>query len=243
MTTEMLINVAPREVRAALLEQGVLQDLYIERASCRGIVGNVYKGCVQRVLPGMQAAFVEIGLERTAFLHVGDISGVTRPEDTMIGFPRVDDIRRLVSQGEEILVQVVKDPLGSKGARLSTFVALPSRYLVYMPRGESVVGVSARIEEEAERQRLRETVQRLAGERQTGGYIARTAAAGVPPEALQEDMTYLGRLWDHVRDRAARTPAGRLVHEDLPLSLRLLRDELGRGIERVLVDSPGSSPA
>jgi ribonuclease G len=232
----MLVNVAPRETRAAIVEQGVLQDLHIERASRRGIVSNLYKGTVSRVLPGMQAAFIDIGLERTAFLHVGDISA-SRPEETVVGFPRVDDIRRLVSQSEEILVQVVKEPIGAKGARLTTFVALPSRYLVYLPRGEGV-GVSSRIEEEAERARLRQLVEELAAGTQTGGYIVRTAAQGAERQAFEEDMAYLTRLWAHVQERASRAAPGQLVHEDLALSLRMLRDELSRGVERVLVDSP-----
>ena len=134
---EILINVAVRETRAALLENSVLQELYVERPSRRGLVSNLYKGRVSRVLPGMQAAFVDIGLERTAFLHVADIAHA-RPDDTVVDLPAVDDIRRLVNPGDEILVQVIKDPIGTKGARLTTFITLPSRYLVYMPRGEGI---------------------------------------------------------------------------------------------------------
>ena len=153
MTTEILIERGLRETRAAIVENGALQEVHIERVSRRGLVGNVYKGRVTRVLPGMQAAFIDAGLERAAFLHVDDIA-VTRPDSTMIGLPKVEDIRRLVNQGDDLLVQIVKDPIGTKGARLTTFLSLPSRFLVYMPRGEGV-GVSARIEDEAERQRLR----------------------------------------------------------------------------------------
>src|SRR5882757_6780187 len=144
MTSEVLVNVSPREVRAALVDEGVLQELFLERANKRGLISNIYKGRVSRVLPGMQAAFVDIGLERTAFLHAADIAFM-RPDETMVSLPAVDDIRRLVNQGDEILVQVIKDPIGTKGARLTTFVALPSRYLVYMPRGDGI-GVSTRIE-------------------------------------------------------------------------------------------------
>jgi ribonuclease G len=129
VTTEILINVAPRENRAALIENGVLMELFVERQSRRGIVSNLYKGRVQRVLPGMQAAFIDIGLERTAFLHAADIAAPSSAQ--------VEDIRRLVNEGDDILVQVVKDPIGTKGARLTTFVALPSRLMVYMPRGEA----------------------------------------------------------------------------------------------------------
>ena len=237
MSTEILVNVAPRETRAALLENGVVQEIHVERTSRRGLVSNLYKGRVSRVLPGMQAAFVEIGLERTAFLHAADIA--QRVDDTLIGaalpgLAAVEDIRRLVSSGEDILVQVIKDPIGTKGARLTTFVALPSRFLVYMPHGDSV-GVSTRIEDEAERLRLKG----LLGELVTGngGYIVRTAAQGASADSLREDMSYLARLWEHVQARAAAAPSGSVVHEDLPLSLRVLRDELARGVSRVLVDS------
>ncbi len=239
MSTEILVNVAPRETRAAILESGVVQEIHIERSSRRGLVSNLYKGRVSRVLPGMQAAFVEIGLERTAFLHAADIAA--RPSDDTVlgvpgGLPPVEDIRRLVNAGDDILVQVIKDPIGTKGARLTTFIALPSRYLVYMPRGQAI-GVSSRIEEEAERVRLKGLLSALVAGGE-GGYIVRTAAQGVSEQALREDMAYLGKLWEHVRNRAAAADAGSVVHEDLPLSLRVLRDELARGVSRVLVDSP-----
>ena len=236
VSTEIFVNVAPRETRAALVESGALQEIHIERASRRGLVGNLYKGTVSRVLPGMQAAFIDVGLERTAFLHVADIA-LARPDDTIVSLPAVEDIRRLVSQGDQILVQVVKDPIGSKGARLTTFIALPSRFLVYMPRGEGV-GVSTRIEDETERQRLKAAVASVTGTDVPGGLIVRTAAQGASLEALREDMTYLDKLWRHVRGAAAEAPPGQMVHEDLPLALRVLRDELARGATRVVVDSP-----
>ena len=241
MSIEILVNVAPRETRAAILENGVVQEVHVERTSRRGLVSNLYKGRVSRVLPGMQAAFVEIGLERTAFLHAADIAA-SASEDTLVAaasaaFPPVEDIRRLVNSGDDILVQVIKDPIGTKGARLTTFIALPSRYLVYMPRGESV-GVSSRIEDEAERGRLKTLLTELAASGAGGGYIVRTAAQGASADSLREDMGYLAKLWEHVRARAAEVPAGSVVHEDLPLSLRVLRDELSRGVTRVLVDSP-----
>ncbi|MGN6452944.1 MAG: ribonuclease G [Steroidobacteraceae bacterium] len=242
MSIEILVNVAPSETRAAILESGVLQELHIERTSRRGLVSNLYKGRVSRVLPGMQAAFVEIGLERTAFLHAADIAH-SSATDTLVnsapaGLPQVEDIRRLVNCGDDILVQVIKDPIGTKGARLTTFVALPSRFLVYMPRGMGV-GVSARIEDEPERTRLKSMLSELTGaDPAGGGYIVRTAAQGATSENLREDMSYLAKLWEHVRTRAAQAPAGSVVHEDLPLTLRVLRDELARGVTRVLVDSP-----
>jgi ribonuclease G len=240
MTTEILINVAPRENRAALIENGVLMELFVERQSRRGIVSNLYKGRVQRVLPGMQAAFIDVGLERTAFLHAADIATPLSEKamaDNTLGMPEPPDIRRLVHEGDDILVQVVKDPMGTKGARLTTFVALPSRLMVYMPRGEGV-GVSARIEDEAERARLKSLVGgSIHDGGQSGGYIVRTAAQGADADAIREDMKYLCRLWQHVREKGLKSSAGDLVYEDLPLPTRILRDELARGVDRVLVDS------
>jgi ribonuclease G len=251
---EILVNAAPRETRAVLVENGALQEVLIERSSRRGLVSNVYKGRVSRVLPGMQAAFLDIGLARTGFLHAADILRAPQAAEPGEGAdvePPGDaqepDIRALLREGDELLVQVVKDPLGTKGARLSTHIALPSRFLVYMPRG-SRVGVSARIDDEPERARLREMITGLARERAaeraaespgaaSGGYIVRTAAQGAPLEALHADMIYLDRLWKHVRVTAASAPAGALVHEDLPLSTRVLRDELSSRVRRVLVDS------
>ena len=235
MSIEIFVNVAPRETRAALLENGALQEVYLERVSRRGLVGNLYKGRVSRVLPGMQAAFIEIGLARTAFLHAADIA-FERPEETVVNLPQVDDIRRLVTEGDDILVQVIKDPMGTKGARLTTFVSLPSKYLVFMPHG-SGVGVSSRIEEEGERQRLKTLVTAMLARAQDGAYVVRTAAQSASAEHLREDMSYLHRLWQHVRTQGAQVPSGQIVHEDLPLTLRILRDELARGVDRVLVDS------
>jgi ribonuclease G len=238
MTTEILINVAPRENRAALVENGVLMELFVERQSRRGIVSNLYKGRVQRVLPGMQAAFIDVGLERTAFLHAADIAAPIA-EDTVEGGGEVQDIRRLVNEGDDLLVQVVKDPMGTKGARLTTFVALPSRLMVYMPRGEGV-GVSARIEDEAERARLKSLVTESVSADSTGGYIVRTAAQGANADAIRDDMEYLCRLWQHVREKGLMARSGELVYEDLPLPTRILRDELARGVDRVLVDNADS---
>src|ERR1043166_398861 len=186
MSVEILINATTRETRAAVLENGVLQEIYVERVSRRGLVSNLYKGRVSRVLPGVKAAFVDIGLERTAFLHAADIAFMRSPDETMGALPAIDDIRRLVNQGDEILVQVIKDPIGTKGARLTTFVALPSRYLVYMPRGEGV-GVSTRIEDEAERMRLKAAILAHLRHDRPGGYIIRTAALGATAEGLRED--------------------------------------------------------
>jgi ribonuclease G len=238
VSTELIVNVTPRESRAALVENGVLQELFVERANRRGLISNIYKGRVTRVLPGMQAAFIDVGLDRTGFLHASDI--VAPPGlDGALEAPAPSSVRDLLREGDEILVQVLKDPLGTKGARLTTYVTLPSRYLVYMPQGRGV-GVSARIEDEAERLRLREAVAAFAAPDSPGGFIVRTAAEDCGIEALRADMLFLQRLWDVIRIRGAATPAGRLVHEDLPLELRVLRDQLGEHVERVLVDAPAA---
>ena len=233
---EILINVTPREVRAALLENGILQEVRIERAARRGLISNIYKGKVSRVLPGMQAAFIDIGLERTAFLHA---SGISRggASDSGNGEQELPDIRELVREGQDVLVQVVKDPLGTKGARLTTFVSLPSRFLVLLPMG-SGVGISARIEEETERERLRTEVELILDDGDLpGGVIVRTAAEGVSRDALRADLAFLQKLWAAIQETARSAAVKTLVHEDLPLPIRVLRDMVTGDVERILVDS------
>jgi ribonuclease G len=238
MSTEILINASSHEARAAVVESGVLQEVFLERVSRRGLISNIYRGRVSRVLPGMQAAFIDIGMERTAFLHASDIFD-PRHAATGIEAPHTENIRALVSEGNEILVQVVKDPLGTKGARLTTFMTLPSRYLVYMPKGRGV-GVSARIEDEAERERLRVAVQTGILPDEDAGFIVRTAAEDAPAEALRADMIYLRKLWEFVRQKGLRTQPGNLVHADLPLHLRVLRDLMRPDVEKVLIDQPSA---
>jgi len=238
---EILINATPREVRAALVESGVLQEVMIERTSRRGLISNIYKGKVSRVLPGMQAAFVELGLERTAFLHASDIARAPdiarNGQDEEPQGVREADIREFVHEGQELLVQILKEPLGTKGARLTTYITIPSRYLVMMPHG-SGVGVSSRIEAEPERERLRSLLETLIEtQRAPGGYIVRTAAEGASDDELRADMVFLQKIWKAIADKAALTPPGELVHEDLPLPLRVLRDSSSPAIARVRVDS------
>jgi ribonuclease G len=233
---EILINVTPREVRAALLENGILQDVYIERAARRGLISNIYKGKVTRVLPGMQAAFIDIGLERTAFLHASNIS---RPGITQNGNhdEPVPDIKELIREQQDVIVQVVKDPLGTKGARLTTYITLPSRFLVLLPMGEGV-GVSARIENEQERDRLRSDLEGILDEDdEPGGVIVRTAAEGVSRDALRADLAFLRKLWKAVQVQCRSAAVKTLVHEDLPLPIRVLRDMVTSDVERILVDS------
>ncbi len=233
---EILVNVTPREVRAALLENGILQEVTIERASRRGLISNIYNGKVSRVLPGMQAAFVDIGLARTAFLHASDIARGNGLAENH-GEAAAPDIRELIREGEEVLVQVVKDPLGSKGARLTTFITLPSRFLVFLPTG-SGVGVSARIDAEDERSRLREEVEgMLDRDAQSAGVIVRTAAEGMSRDALRADLAFLRKLWAVVQVECREGKVKTLIHEDLPLPIRVLRDLVTSDVERILVDS------
>ncbi|MGH8041066.1 MAG: ribonuclease G [Rudaea sp.] len=239
MSEEILINVTPRETRAAVVENGMLQEVHVERALRRGYVGNIYKGRVSRVMPGMQAAFVEIGLDRAAFLHASDILRTLPPlaadgQDNG-GSPATQPIGELVREGQEMLVQVIKDPIGSKGARLTTNISVPSRYLVLLPLARAI-GVSVRIEDETERARLKEILQVRAAE-SGHGYIVRTNADGQNAEALAEDVDYLGKLWQSLRESIAAAGAATRVYEDLSLPLRALRDLMRRDVEKVRVDS------
>lgn len=230
---EILINVTPSEVRAALLENGVLQEVYIERATRRGLISNIYKGRVSRVLPGMQAAFIDIGLERTAFLHASDIASPDAVENS----DEVPNIKDLVREGDGIMVQVVKDPLGNKGARLTTYITLPSRHLVLLPHSDTV-GVSARIEEGEERERLRDMVVGMLEEHGLKcGAIVRTVAEGASEEAVSADLRYTLKLWDIVQQRCGLANVKTLVHEDLSLALRVLRDLVTTDVENILIDS------
>ena len=273
MSAELLVNVTPRETRVALIENGALQEIFIERANRCGLVGNIYKGRVVRVLPGMQAAFVDIGLDRAAFLHASDIAdadaqqvrdapapapapgnGGPAPARIEPGsiFRNGASITDLVRDGQEVLVQVIKDPLGTKGARLTTHVSIPSCYVVFMP-GAGTIGVSQRIEEEEERKRLREAVRdsafmadrrgSTAGDHAgedwtpTDGYIVRTAAEGCPEAIVAADMAFLRKLWASVINLAESVNRPSIVHEDLTLVIRTLRELSATTIERVRIDS------
>ncbi|WP_407331503.1 ribonuclease G [Enterovibrio sp. 27052020O] len=235
MNAELLINVTPTETRVAMIEGGSLQEIHIEREAKRGIVGNIYKGKVSRVLPGMQAAFVDIGLDKAAFLHASDIVPHTEcvSENEKQQF-QVRDISELVRQGQDIVVQVVKDPLGTKGARLTTDITLPSRYLVFMP-GASHVGVSQRIESEQERDRLKKIVGRYCDD--LGGFIIRTAAEGASDEEMNQDAAFLKRLWNKVIERRSKRPSKSMLYGELGLAQRILRDFVGTELSIIRVDS------
>jgi ribonuclease G len=228
MTQEFLINFTPQETRVALMEQGAVQELHVERTGGRGIVGNIYLGRVVRVLPGMQSAFVEAGLDRTAFLHVADIfgekNGNARP------------IERLIVEGETLVVQVLKDPIGTKGARLATQISLAGRMLVYLPQ-EKHIGISQKIADEAGRERLRERIQRLLPADEEGGFIVRTMAENASDEDLAADIAYLRRLWQEICHRRKNVAAPTMLHHDLTLAQRVLRDLAGPETARIVIDS------
>ncbi|GAA4901783.1 ribonuclease G [Ferrimonas pelagia] len=236
VSAELLINTSPTETRVALVEHGMLQEVQIERSTRRGIVGNIYRGKITRVLPGMQAAFVDIGQERAAFLHASDIVPHTEcVDDAEAKHFRSEDIASLVRQGQDIMVQVVKDPLGTKGARLTTDITLPSRYLVFMP-GSAHVGVSQRVEDPAERDRLKNIVGQFVDS--DGGYIIRTAAENASEVELAHDAAFLRRVWKKVMERRRRS--GKTVqrlYEEPSLPLRIVRDMAARTLDKVQTDS------
>jgi ribonuclease G len=247
---EILINSAPYETRVALVEKQRLIEIFIERSRDTGIAGNIYKGIVTRVLPGMQAAFVDIGLDKAAFLHGSDLY----PEDiigdegnspidivseegntTLKPAPRRPPIEERLKKGQEVLVQVAKPPIGSKGARVTSLISLPGRYLVFTPSSHHL-GVSRRIEEEAERGRLKEIVE---SERPAeGGFIIRTACEGLSRREIQGDVRFLLKLWNKVQGRSATLGAPALLHADMDLVLRTVRDLFTADTQRLLVDSP-----
>jgi len=231
MTDEILINVTPQETRVAVLQAGSVQELIVERAANRGLVGNVYVGRVARVLPGMQSAFVDVGLERAAFLHVADIHGERRPNGEA-GRP----IQHILAEGQPIVVQVLKDPIGTKGARLSTQISIAGRMLVYLPQ-DPHIGISQRIEDETERQLLREKLTELLPEDEKGGFIIRTLAETASDTELAADITYLRHLWRDLDARAQGAPAPTLLYQDLSLAQRVLRDIVSDSTAVVRIDS------
>ena len=229
MSDEILINVTPQETRVAVMQFGVVQELHIERSSARGLVGNIYQGRVCRVLPGMQSAFIEIGLERAAFLHVADIWAQRTDEEQK-------PIEKLLFEGQSLLVQVIKDPIGTKGARLSTQISFAGRFLVYLPQ-ETHIGISQRIEDEAERVILREKLQQLMPPEEHGGFIIRTMAETAENNELLADIEYLRKLWNDIAEKSKTAPQKTLLYQDLNLALRVLRDFVNEQTDRLLVDS------
>ncbi len=228
MSEQILINITPQETRVAVMQQGVVQELHIERASSYGMVGNVYQGRVCRVLPGMQSAFVEIGLARAAFLHVADIWQQKQDEEK--------PIEKILFEGQTILVQVIKDPIGTKGARLSTQISIAGRLLVYLPQ-ESHIGISQRIENEQERELLRGKLQQLMPPEVKGGFIVRTSAEAATDHELLADIHYLQRIWSRIAEQAKTAAPQTMLYHELNLALRVLRDFVWDETDRIIVDS------
>ncbi|HBA73554.1 MAG: ribonuclease G [Geobacteraceae bacterium GWC2_55_20] len=254
MGAELVINAASHETRIALIENGTIAELYIERSREKGIVGNIYKGRVIRVLPGMQAAFVDIGLEKAAFLYVADVFDAIEEYESLLdsgnkkddesrdeqepgGHPEfrpLHPIEDLLQEGQELLVQISKEPLGTKGARITSHISLPGRHLVYMPTVDHI-GISRRIEDEEERERLREVVERL---KQPGsGYIVRTVSEGKSEEDLIADIQYLSTLWNEISTRKDKAAVPSLLHSDLDVVQKVVRDIVTEQVDRIVVDS------
>ena len=252
MSTEILINARPNQTRVAYVQNGTLLDLKVERMTSPTMVGSIFRGKVLRVLPGMQAAFVDIGLSRAAFLYVGDIRDEVSEDEELILDESVDKnspvlekpgedvgvdadkpaIQDLIQQGQMLLVQVAKDPLGTKGARITTHISLPGRHVVYMPTLKHI-GISRKIEDEEERERLKQSVEKMKIE---GGVIVRTAGEGATKQEIADDLDYLNRLWDEVQGGYEKRKSPGLIHSELEVELRALRDLLNEKVERVLVD-------
>ena len=231
MAEEVLVNITPQETRVAVMDAGQVQELHIERSSSRGLVGNIYMGRVARVLPGMQSAFVEVGLERAAFLHVADIH-----EHRKANGEAARPIEKILAEGQPVLVQVTKDPLGSKGARLSTQVSIAGRLLVYLPQ-DPHIGISQRIGDEAGRALLREKLLSLLPADEQGGFIVRTLAEGASDEDLRADLDYLRHLWRDIRERSLGASPPQLLYQDLSLGQRVLRDMVSESTAAVRIDS------
>ena len=254
MGAELVINAASHETRIALIENGTIAELYIERSREKGIVGNIYKGRVIRVLPGMQAAFVDVGLEKAAFLYVADVfDAIEEYESLLYAGTKKDDepteehdgtdrhefrplhpIEDLLQEGQELLVQISKEPLGTKGARITSHISLPGRHLVYMPTVDHI-GISRRIEDEEERERLREIVERL--KKAGSGYIVRTVSEGKSEEDLLADMQYLTTLWEEISKRQAKAAVPSLLHSDLDVVQKVVRDIVTEQVDKIVVDS------
>jgi ribonuclease G len=237
MQQDILINWSPQETRVAIIEHGAVQELHVERTLERGLVGNVYLGKVSRVLPGMQSAFIDIGLERAAFLHVADVWNPPAEGETISAARATQSqtpIERQVFEGQSLMVQVIKDPIGSKGARLSTQISIAGRLLVFLPQDDHI-GVSQKIPL-AQREELRNRMQSLCGS-QGGGFILRTNAEDASDSELAEDIAYLRKAWARIKEASMTLPAQSLLHQDLNLLQRVLRDLVGEGTQTIRVDS------
>lgn len=258
MAVELIINARNYATRIALVENGVVVEYHLERTATEGIAGNIYKGRIVRVLPGMQAAFVDIGLERAAFLYVADVYDheqefeqlLARNDEPSDDAPNIEiesqegrrypeqnfQIEELIHEGQDIMVEVLKEPMGHKGARITSHVSLPGRHLVLMPTANHV-GVSRRIEDEEERKRLKDIIEEL----RTGrfGFIARTACEGAKEVRIESEMEFLLKLWQNIRDRSAGAAVPSLIHQELSATLRAVRDLFTEEVDRLIIDDPG----
>ncbi|MBI5048327.1 MAG: Rne/Rng family ribonuclease [Deltaproteobacteria bacterium] len=240
---EIIINYSPHETRVAVLQGSRLVEFHIERPKDRGLSGNIYKGKVVRVLPGMQAAFVDIGLERTAFLHATDVfesfeefedlakESADEAGERAAGYAPIQDI---LKEGQEIMVQVAKEPIGSKGSRVTSHISLPGRQIVFTPTDDHI-GISRRIENEKERRRLKEIVARLRSP--DSGFIVRTACEGMKEDDIKADMDFLVKLWRDILNKKEKTSAPALLYQELDLTLRIIRDSFTAEIDKLLIDS------
>jgi len=257
MFKQLIINVLEHETRVAHLEDGTIVELYIDRGDDSDVTGNIYKGKVLRVLPGMQAAFVDIGLNQAAFIYVDDIyrndmqeyarmfeieaaeqkaENEINPEPALFVDRRSRQIEELIAEGQEILVQVAKSPIGTKGARITSFISLPGRFLVLMPTSDHI-GISRRIEDEVERERLRNDVMNLRASSNEYGYIVRTATEGEPQEKLGSEMSFLNNLWTNIQKKYEKAPTPSMLHQEISVSLRAVRDLLIHEVEKLVIDS------
>ena len=241
MLEELLIHASAHETRVALVRQGMVQEVFIERAVTKGLVGNIYLGKVNRVLPGMQSAFIDIGLERAAFLHVADLWQArqlgARQEHRDEQRLSAIQIEKTLFLGQPLLVQVIKDPLGTKGARLSTQISIAGRLLVYLPQSKHI-GISTRIDQDCDRERLRQRLQALVPAEERGGFIVRTSAEQAEDAALAIDIAYLRQRWQEILRLSQQLPATSLLYQELSLSERCLRDVVGESTASVRVDQP-----
>ncbi len=235
MTEDLLVNITPQETRVALIQQGSVQELHIERSASRGRTGNIYLGTVARVLPGMQSAFIDIGLERAAFLHVADIWEARQAAGSGPASSPLP-IEKLLFDGQSVMVQVIKDPIGTKGARLSTQISIAGRMLVYLPQ-DPHIGISQKIESEAEREALKAKLQSLVPADEKGGYIIRTMAEDASDADLGMDVAYLRKTWSHIVQQSKSVPAPALLYQDLSLAQRVLRDFVGEHTASIQIDS------
>lgn len=255
MATELIVNARKHETRIALVENGTVVEYHVERALSEGIMGNIYKGRVVRVLPGMQAAFVDIGQDRAAFLYVADVYDHEHEFEQLLGREETEEedhtliepeqnvradyveqgfqIEELLHEGQDILVEVSKEPMGHKGARVTSHVSLPGRHLVLMPTAAHI-GVSRRIEDEEERRRLREIIQEIRPE--DFGFIARTAAEGTSRETIQSEMDFLIKLWNNIQKKVLTAPVPNLIHQELDATLRTVRDLFTEEVDRLVID-------